>query len=688
MPSTRTATGRRRGIGGPSNTLDTMNRLGDETSPYLRQHADNPVDWFPWGPEAFEQAAATARPILLSVGYSSCHWCHVMAHESFEDPATAAVMNRHFVNIKVDREEQPDVDAVYMDAVQATTGRGGWPMTVFCTPDGRPFFGGTYFPPERRGNAPSFVDVLERVAEAWESERDEVEGQAERLTAAIGRAASLVPTANGPSRSVTDAIATVLRQQYDAAWGGFGRAPKFPQTMCHEALLRVHHRSGDDDILTMVTNSLDAMASGGIYDHLGGGFARYSTDQQWLVPHFEKMLYDNALFVRLYLHAWQVTGKERYLQVVDETIGYMLRDLRNDDGGFFSAEDADSEGEEGKYYIWTDTQIASVLGDDAAEFCNWFGVAEGPNFEGRSILWRPVRGDLLRPVGVELSRQRLLAAREMRIRPGLDDKVLTEWNGLAIAALAEAALATANHQWLAAATRAGEFLLANLRRHDGRWLRSWHADDIARETPRRHLGVANDLAAVVDAFTRLGEASGQARWIGHANEAADQLLELFWDDDNGGVFTTGADADPLVVRTKDLTDNAVPSANSAAAVAFVRLGALAGRRDLVERANRILALVDPLVTAHPAAFAHAVAAIDMEATGLTEVVVPGDIGDLLDVVRSRYRPNTVVAWGEPYESPLWQGREVGKAHVCADYTCLLPTDDPAVLDRQLSEQGT
>ncbi len=660
-----------------------MNRLADETSPYLRQHAKNPVDWYPWGQEALGDAAASDRPILLSVGYSACHWCHVMAHESFEDPETAAIMNRWFVNVKVDREERPDVDAIYMEAVQRLTGRGGWPMTVFLTPTGEPFYGGTYYPKTARGGLPSFVEVLERVHEAWESNREAVDDQAARLTEAVGASARLRPDPALPSADVLGTLAASLRAEHDPAWGGFGRAPKFPQTMNLDALLRLHRRHGDDELLEVVTSSLDAMASGGIYDHLGGGFSRYSTDQRWIVPHFEKMLYDNALFVRVYLHAWQTTGEARYLQVVEETIGYVLRDLRDPGGGFYSAEDADSEGVEGKFYVWTPEEIHLVLGDDAPEFGNWYGITSEGNFEGRNILWRPMRGDLQRPASVELSRLRLFQAREMRVRPGLDDKVLTEWNGLMLASLAEAALVTSNHQWLAAATKNGEFLLSRLRQEDGRWLRSWQPGDDGGRA--RHLAFAADLAALADGFTRLAEASGQRRWIAAATDAADQLLDLVWDDERGGVYSTGRDADPLICRPKDVADNAVPSANSATAVALLRLSALTGNERYRQRALDIMRLLGPLAANHPTAFGHLMAAIDMVDAGFSEIVVPGDEQDLLDVVRLRYLPNSVLAWGEAYESPLWDGRERGLAYVCRQFTCGLPASTPAELAAQLDQ---
>ncbi len=661
-----------------------MNRLGDETSPYLRQHRDNPVDWYPWGPEAFEAAAERDRPVLLSVGYSSCHWCHVMAHESFEDPDTATIMNQLFVNVKVDREERPDVDAIYMDSVQAMTGRGGWPMTVFLTPDGRPFFGGTYYPDRPRGGMASFRQVMAAIDEAWTSRRSDVHAQADQLTALIDRAsraassmgAEAAPAGAGGSRALDQAGDAIL-SSFDPEWGGFGGAPKFPAAMTLASALRIHHRSDRPELLRVVRTSLDAMASGGIYDHLGGGFARYSVDHRWLVPHFEKMLYDNALLTRVYLHAWMVTGEAAYRQVVDETIGYVLRDLRHRDGGFYSAEDADSEGVEGKFYVWSEPELRAVVRAAAGagaddEAVAWWGVTPAGNFEGANILNRPVRGDLIRPEAVEAAREALFVCRESRIRPGLDDKVLTEWNGLMLSALAEAAAATGNDEWRAAAVANGEFLVANLRRDDGRWLRSWQAGDADRPPQARHLAYAQDYAAVIDAFTRLAELSGEARWIDEARAAADGLLELFWDDDAGGVFTTGDDAEKLVTRPKDLMDNATPSAQSLAACGLLRLAALTGESRYTDRAHEIIALFGPAAPQHPTAFGRALEAIDMAANGLDEIAVVGDRPDLVSAVQTRYLPGAVLAWGEPYDSPLWADRPEGFAYVCRDFACQTP----------------
>jgi uncharacterized protein YyaL (SSP411 family) len=666
-----------------------MNRLAAETSPYLRQHADNPVDWYAWGDEAFAAARDADKPILLSVGYSACHWCHVMAHESFEDAEVAGLMNELFVNVKVDREERPDVDEIYMEAVQAMTGQGGWPMTVFLTPDGRPFFGGTYFPKARRGGMISFPELCRRIDELWRTRRADIDDQAGQLAGALGRTALLDPGDDAPGGDALTAAYRDLSQQHDASHGGFGAPPKFPQAMSLDVLVRSLARGAADGpppapgARAIVESSLDAMASGGIYDHLGGGFARYSVDQVWLVPHFEKMLYDQALLARVYLHAWQATGLDRYRQVLDETVGYVLRDLRHDKGGFYSAEDADSEGEEGLFYVWTPAQLVGALDGDADladEVMAFYGVTPGGNFEGRTILNRIAhRGELARPPRIEQARGRLFAAREQRVRPGLDDKVLTEWNGLMLSALAEAAAATGRADWLEAAVTTGEFLVRELRRDDGRWLRSWQADGGAR-----HLAFAADHAAVVDAFVRLAEATGEARWIDEARTTADALLDLFWDPRRGGVYTTGSDAERLITRTKDLMDNATPGANSLAAVALLRLGALTGEARYANHADQILRLAGPVAARHPTAFGHMLVAVDLATHGIDEVVVTGDRPDLVAVAQQAFLPHAVLAWGERYDSPLWEGRDDGAAYVCRDYTCQLPATDEATLTAQLT----
>jgi uncharacterized protein YyaL (SSP411 family) len=661
------------------------NRLADEASPYLRQHADNPVDWHPWGDEAFAEARERDVPVLVSIGYSACHWCHVMAHESFEDPDVAGVMNRVFVNVKVDREERPDVDDIYMEATQAMTGQGGWPMTVVCTPEGRPFFAGTYFPKERRGGMIGFVELCERIDELWRTRRGELLEQADELTAALGRSALVTGGSDLPSAADVDAAVRQLVAASDREHGGLGGAPKFPQPMAQEALAAAAAR-GDLHARDALTTTLDHMASGGIYDHVGGGFARYAVDGVWLVPHFEKMLYDNALLIRLYLHGWQVTGLPRHRQVLAETVEYVLRDLRQPGGGVASAEDADSEGEEGRFYVWTEAEVREVLAgertaDAAALAIEWYGVRSGGNFEhGTTILNRlHAVGDLQRPPAVEAARRRLFDRRSTRVRPGLDDKVLTEWNAYLVAALAEAGAAAEEPAWVDAAVGIAEFLLAELRRPDGRWLRSWQADAGAR-----HLAYATDHGALVDAFTRLAEATGRARWVAEARAVADALLDLFWDDERGGVFTSGHDAEALIARPKDLMDNATPGANGLAAVGLLRLAALTGDDRYRDRGLELVRLLGPLAVQHPTAFGHVLAAVDLAARGTTEIVVAGDRPDLLAVARRRFLPTAVLAWGERFDSPLWQGREDGRAYVCQSYACKLPAESAEDLAAQLT----
>ena len=657
-----------------------VNRLADESSPYLRQHQDNPVDWYGWGDAAFAAARERDRPILLSVGYSACHWCHVMAHECFEDDDVAAVMNEKFVNIKVDREERPDVDALYMDAVQAINGHGGWPMTVFCLPDARPFFGGTYFPKTQ------FLQLLAAVDEAWQQRRPAIEGQAEELTIALRRGERLAGSDTAPSHDTLEKAIAELATQFDSTNGGFGGAPKFPQAMSLDLALRAHRVTGDARMLELVTTSLDAMAAGGIYDHLGGGFARYSTDAHWLVPHFEKMLYDQALLVRVYLHAYQLTGAAHDRQILEETVAYVRRDLGQPDGGFSCAEDADSpdeygHGHEGLFYVWSRDQLATVLDpDELAAAERWWGVTARGNFEGTNILHRPQRGEMQRPAIVERARTLLFEKRRTRPRPGLDDKVLTEWNALFVASLAEAALVLDRSEWLDAATGAAEFLTSNLRRADGRWLRSWQ-----RETGARHLAFAADYAALVEAFVRLAEASGRARWIDEARTTADELLDLFWDAESGGVFTTGSDGEALVVRQKDLLDNATPSANSLAAYALLRLAALTGEARYANHADQILTLLGGAASSHPTAFAHALAALDFRQAGATEIAITGDRADLVRTAAAYYLPNAVLTWGERFESPLWEHRRDGFAYVCQGYICLAPASTTGELAAQLAK---
>ncbi len=655
------------------------NRLAGESSPYLQQLADNPVDWYPWGTEALERAAAEDRPILLSVGYSACHWCHVMAHESFENPDIAAKMNASFVNVKVDREERPDIDAIYMEAVQAMTGRGGWPMTVVMTPNGEPFFAGTYFPPTARQGMPGFGELLDSIARAWRAEREAIDEHATTVTEALRRHAEVAPVAGLPDhRLVAQACDTLLRS-HDPVNGGFGTAPKFPPPMAIDVLFRHHVGTGDPDAIRVAELTLDHMAAGGIYDHLGGGFARYSVDDHWAVPHFEKMLYDNALLVPAYLHGWQLTGRDRHLQVVAETIRYVLRDLRLDGGGFASAEDADSEGEEGRFYVWTEAELADVLdADELALARDWYGVSSAGNFEGSSVLHRPVVGDLIRPGPVEALRTKLFDIRIRRIRPGLDDKVLTEWNALMISALAEAGAAAGEPEWVDGAVRAMEFLEAALW-FDGRWYRSWQ-----HVGGRRHLAYAADYAALIDAYTRLGEATGERRWHEAALTTAESMLHLFWDrDGGGGVRTVGRDAERLLVDRKDLFDSPVPSANGNAAFALRRVAAIWDRPDLVDHGEQILRLVGGAMASQPLAHSRLLAAFDLVAGGMSEIVVAGARPDLLAEVRRRYLPSSVLVHGERFDGPIWADRDDGRAYVCRNYACGLPAEDPSALAAQL-----
>ncbi|MBW3650833.1 MAG: thioredoxin domain-containing protein [Actinobacteria bacterium] len=659
------------------------NRLAQETSPYLQQHKDNPVDWYPWSEEAFRRAREQDKPILLSVGYSACHWCHVMAHESFEDPEVAAVMNELFVNVKVDREERPDVDAIYMEATQAMTGSGGWPMTVFLTPDAKPVFAGTYFPKTSHYGRPGFVDVLRAVAEAWSERRGDVLAQADQLTEAVHARSSTAGAGADGSVQLDQLVAMgqrVLHQSFDREWGGFGRAPKFPQVSFLELLCRTYSHDRDPNTLEMVTTTLDAMASGGIYDHLGGGFARYSVDAFWMVPHFEKMLYDQAQLVRAYLHGWQLTGNRNWRQVAEEIVEYVLRDLRSPEGGLYSAEDADSEGEEGKFYVWRAEEIALVLDPegltDAA--LEWWGVTKAGNFEGANILHRPRRGQLRRPDEVEQARALLFGARQQRVRPGLDDKVLTEWNAMFVSALAEAGAALKKPAWVDEAARTAEFLLSSLL-VEGRWRRSWQR---GRVNPRL-LAYAVDHAWLVDAFTRLAEARGEARWMDAARQAADALLDLFFDEEEGGVFTVGRDGEQLLVRQKDSYDGATPSANGVASVALLRLGALTGDRRYTTAGERIVGWLAPAMASAPQAFTYALGGVDLTVSGIEEVAVVGDRPDLAEVVQARYLPRAVLAWGEPYPSPLWEGRIPGLAYVCRDFACQAPVERVEDLVAQL-----
>ena len=645
-----------------------MNRLAGESSPYLRQHRDNPVDWWPWCDEAFAEARRRDVPVLLSVGYSACHWCHVMAHESFENADVAAMMNRLFVNVKVDREERPDVDSIYMDAVQAMTGRGGWPMTVFLTPSAQPFFGGTYYP------APSFMQLMNAIDDAWRNRREDIDNNVAALVENIGRTSQISTNEHLPSIDVFKAAVQRLDADFDARWGGFGNAPKFPGTMALELLLRAYLNDESPRTRQMLTTTLDAMASGGMYDHLGGGFARYSVDEQWLVPHFEKMLYDQALLIRPYLHASLVLREPRWQQVVTETINYVLRDLCSPEGAFYSAEDADSLDEsghshEGHFYVFTPAQVRQVVPSHLVDTAlSWYEITDAGNFEGKSIPCRlSNRGNLLRNEDVEAVRQLLFAARNTRHRPGLDDKVILEWNSLMIASLCEAAAALHNDEWARAAQGAGDFMATTMRRTDGRWLRTWH-----RDAKPKHLAMAADLANLVDAFTRLYELTGVARWVQLAREAADQLIAHHHDAAEGGFFTTPDDGERLIVRQKDLIDNATPSANSVAALALQRLAALTGVEQYRTHAEGVFKLLARIVQSAPTAFPHLLCALHLHHVGLTEIAITGKRGELVSYLQSQWLPTVVLAWGETFDTPLFADRRDGLAYVCRQYACQAP----------------
>jgi len=663
-----------------------MNRLAGETSLYLRQHARQPVEWYPWGVDAFEEAARRDLPVLLSIGYSACHWCHVMAHECFDDATVAAALSAGFVSVKVDREERPDVDALYMAAVQAMTGRGGWPMTVMLTPKGEPFFGGTYFPKDR------FLQLLTAVDEAWKNRRSELDQNVDALRDVLSRSAATTPADDVPGVELVQRALEHITRRHDPQWGGFGAAPKFPNTMALDLVIRAAVDLGTDDARHIATDTLDAMAAGGMHDHLGGGFARYSTDERWLVPHFEKMLYDQAMMLRTYVHGWLAFGEPRHATVVADLVTYVLRDLRGTHGGFHSAEDADSidrDGTtmEGAFYLWTTAEVQQALAEhpDLIEpALRWFGLDGEPHHEGRMIPNRlEHRTALVRPPEVERARALLLESRAGRPRPALDDKVLTEWNALMVSALCEAAAAFDRPEWADAAVACAEFLLAELRAPDGRWHRAWHADG----TPRaRHAALAADHVALIDAFTRLGELTGRARWVGHAVATAEQLLDHFWDPVNGGLFTTADDAEQLVVRQKELGDDATPSANSAATGVLSRLAALTGEQryeQLALQAMRLLAAVEDRA---PASCPSALSALLTHVRGTVEVVIVGDRPDLLAEYRSEWRPDAVVAWGERFDGPLWEGRSSEGAYVCRGRVCGLPVTEPAALAIALRPQ--
>jgi uncharacterized protein len=630
-----------------------VNRLADATSPYLLQHADNPVDWHEWGEEAFAHAREDDKPVLLSVGYSACHWCHVMAHESFEDPATAAVMNEHFVSIKVDREERPDVDALYMDATVAMSGSGGWPMTVFMTPQGEPFYAGTYFPPEPRHGLPSFRQLLVAVAETWRERRDDVGRQASRLVDALGHSARISPSTEPLTSSLLVEAEAALARSFDAVNGGFGPAPKFPPPSVIELLLR----RGNERALEMATRTLDAMAAGGMYDVVGGGFHRYSVDARWLVPHFEKMLYDNALLASAYLHAWLVTGEARYRRVVEETLEYTLRELALGGGGLASAQDADTDGVEGLTYTWTEDEAADAGLDPALLL---------PFEHGRLI----VRGELERE-----ERLRLLALRAGRPQPFRDDKAVASWNGLALAALADAGYRLERPDWVDAARGVAEFLLGSLSTADGRLLRAW------RDGRSSGAGYLEDYACVAYGLLELHVATGDARWLHEARRLALLAVELFADDEQGGFFMAPVRGEELVARTKPLDDNPTPSGNSMLAHVLLRVGRIWGDDELERRAVSVLRLVEPSLARVPSAFGWSLCALDLWLAPPQEIAVTGSVQS--PVARAAlvpFRPHAVAAVGPDDVVPLLAGKTLvdgePAVYVCERFACQAPVTTP------------
>jgi uncharacterized protein YyaL (SSP411 family) len=691
---------------GDVGTERRANRLIHETSPYLLQHAYNPVDWYPWGEEALERARREDKPILLSIGYAACHWCHVMERESFEDEETARLMNERFVCIKVDREERPDLDAIYMDAVQAMTGGGGWPLTAFLTPDGKPFYAGTYFPPEDRHGIPAFRKILIAVSDAWRERREEVLAQGDRVVRVIAQGVEAVSGDGAPTEEVLGEAFGVLRRAFDHRWGGFGGGPKFPQPMTLEFVLRCRLR-GMPDAGDILTATLDRMANGGIHDQVGGGFHRYAVDAAWHVPHFEKMLYDNALLARLYARAWQVTEEERYRRVARATLEFLLRELRDPAGGFRSSLDADSEGEEGRHYVWSFEELVAAAGGGDRGLGEAVATALGAlpegNWEGTNVLWRPLppeavaaelgRDPLELEVAVEETLRRLARERERRVRPASDDKVLAGWNGLAISALAEAGRAFGEPRYVEAARRAAAFVLRELRGADGRLLRAW------RDGRTSGPAFADDHALLAEACLTLYETTFELRWFVEARRLADELLRLFHDPERGGFFQTGSDQDPPVLRPKELYDNAVPSGNSAAADALLRLALLTGEARYEEAAVSALALVREGMVRAPTAFGHALCALDLHVAPAKEVAIVGDPSApdtralVEEVTVRRFLPHRVLAVAAPDDEearravPLLEGRTPvegrATAYVCRRFVCELPVTEPAALAERL-----
>ncbi len=675
------------------------NALAYETSPYLQQHAHNPVQWHPWGEEALRLAREHDRPILLSIGYSACHWCHVMERESFENEEIAGLMNQYFINIKVDREERPDIDSIYMTAVQMMTGSGGWPLTVFLTPEGVPFYGGTYFPPQDRHGMPGLPRILLSVAGAYREKRDLILADASKLISEIRNSDS---AAIGPGELKSDilesAVASLLRG-YDSKNGGFGRAPKFPPSMTLTFLLRNYRRKNDSRALKAVEHTLQKMAAGGMYDQLGGGFHRYSVDATWLVPHFEKMLYDNALLSRIYLDAWLLTGKPLYRRIAEETLDYVRREMTSPEGGFYSSQDADSEGHEGKFFLWTREEVVALLGPDNGEiFCRYHGISAGGNFEGASILHVPREPEeTSREFGIPVEdlyqiisagKARLLDSRELRIKPARDEKVLTAWNGLMLRSFAEAASALDRDDYRDTAERNAEFLFSCMQK-DGRLLRSWKGGRA------RFDAYLEDYACIIDGLISLYEATFDYGWIRKAESSAAVLVDGFWDSSGGNFFFTGKDHEKLIHRPKDLYDNATPSGNSAAAYAFQRLAAHTGNQAWADKARSILTGMSEAMEKHPYGFSHYLCALDWFLSGTTEIAIAGDLSatatkEMLRIVSGTYNPDKVVACGLQEDVPLLRGRispnSAPTAYVCRRSVCSAPILNPLELAKALKEK--
>lgn len=664
------------------------NHLINETSPYLLQHAHNPVDWYPWGEEAFAKAKAEDKPVLVSIGYSACHWCHVMEHESFEDEETAQVMNEHFVNIKVDMEERPDVDQIYMTFVQLTTGRGGWPMNVFMTPEKLPFFGGTYFPPVSRYNMPGWRQILVSVAEAFRDKRDELLHSANDILGEMRRVGLSEFSPVGLTTEQLDTAFQSFARTFDAVNGGFGGAPKFPPSMSLEFLLRYWKRTGNENALDIVAKTARKMAEGGIYDQLGGGFHRYAVDAIWLVPHFEKMLYDNAQLIRVYLHLYQITKDDFYKQVAEETLEYVKREMLDKGGAFYSTQDADSEGEEGKFFVWTPAEIEQILGEsDGRIFCFYYDVSEDGNFEEKNILNIKVsKKDTARIFKIteqeldrilENGKKLLFTEREKRIKPFRDEKVLTAWNGLMLAAFAEAGAILGREDLLSIARRNADFVLESLQ-ESGWLLRTW------KDGKAKLNGYLEDYANFTDGLVEFYQASGDVKYLEEAKRLADTMITEFWDEENGGFFFTSNDHEDLIVRTKDFTDNASPSGNSAAADVLLRLAKLLGDERYERFAVTILRLTAPQIRRYPQGFGRALSAMEFYLGKTKEIVILGEKGnDLERSIFGEFLPNKVIVLSEDPEKdeamvPLLKERGmvngIATVYVCEDFVCQRPVN--------------